>query len=114
MDYAVINKDELRRDGSNYEFEGYLYGDTGVSLIWIDLPPGDGPRLHKHPYAEVFIVQEGQATYTVGANVLEVTAGQVVIAPPNVPHKFTSSGTRPLRQVDIHLSKQFITEWLED
>jgi mannose-6-phosphate isomerase-like protein (cupin superfamily) len=114
MDYAVINKDELHRDGTNYEFEGYLYGDTDVSFIWIDLPPGGGPRLHKHPYAEVFIVQEGQATYTVGATVLEVLAGQVVIAPPNVPHKFTNSGTERLRQVDIHLSKQFITEWLEE
>ena len=114
MDYVILNKDELHRDGSNYEFEGYLYGDTGVSFIWLDLPPGEGPRLHKHPYAEVFIVQEGQATYTVGANVLEVHAGQVVIAPPNVPHKFTNSGAGPLRQVDIHLSKQFITEWLEN
>jgi mannose-6-phosphate isomerase-like protein (cupin superfamily) len=114
MDYAVINKEDLHRDGSNYEFEGYLYGDTNVSFIWLDLPPGEGPRLHRHPYAEVFIVQEGQATYTVGANVLEVAAGQVVIAPPNVPHKFTNSGTGRLRQVDIHLSKHFITEWLED
>ena len=114
MDYVILNKDELHRDGSNYEFEGYLYGDTGVSFIWLDLPPGEGPRLHKHPYAEVFIVQEGQATYTVGANVLEVHAGQVVIAPPNVPHKCTNSGAGPLRQVDIHLSKQFITEWLEN
>ena len=114
MDYAVINKEDLHRDGTNYEFEGYLYGDTDVSFIWLDLPPGEGPRLHKHPYAEVFIVQEGQATYTVGGRVLEVPAGQVVIAPPNVSHKFTNSDAGPLRQVDIHLSKQFITEWLED
>jgi mannose-6-phosphate isomerase-like protein (cupin superfamily) len=110
----VINKDELHHDGTNYEFEGYLYGDTDVSFIWIDLPPGGGPRLHKHPYAEIFIVQEGQATYTVGATMLEVHAGQVVIGPPDVPHKFVNSGTERLRQVDIHLSKQFITEWLED
>jgi len=26
--------------------------------------PGQGPRLHRHPYEEVFVVHEGQATYS--------------------------------------------------
>lgn len=114
MNYAVLNMDELRREGNSYELEGYEYGDTNISLILIDMPPGDGPRLHSHPYAEVFIVHEGQATYTVGSATVEVRAGQIVIAPPGVPHKFVNSGTGRLRQTDIHLNKEFITEWLED
>jgi mannose-6-phosphate isomerase-like protein (cupin superfamily) len=113
MAYTIIDRDELPRDGSSYEFQGYLYGDTAISFILVDAAPGGGPRLHMHPYAEVFIVQEGQATYTVGSATIEVQAGQIVVAPPGVPHKFINSGTGPLRQVDIHLSKQFITEWLE-
>ena len=114
MNYVVINQEELRRDGNTYELEGYEHGDTNISLILVDMAPGDGPRLHSHPYAEVFVVHEGQATYTVGSNTLEVRAGQIVIAPPSVPHKFINTGAGPLRQTDIHLSKQFITEWLED
>lgn len=114
MTYTVLNRDDLRRDGSTYEFEGFPYGATPISFLLIDLPPGEGPRLHSHPYAEIFIVQEGQATYTVGTTTLEVTAGQVVIAPPGVPHKFVNSGTGRLRQVDIHASERFITHWLED
>jgi mannose-6-phosphate isomerase-like protein (cupin superfamily) len=65
-----------------------------------------------HPYPEVFIVQEGQATYTVGSATIEVQAGQIAVAPPGVPHKFVNSGTGPLKQVDIHLGNQIITEWL--
>jgi mannose-6-phosphate isomerase-like protein (cupin superfamily) len=79
-----------------------------------DLPPGEGPRLHKHPYAEVFIIQEGRATYTVGTTTLDAAAGQVLIVPAETPHKFVNSGDGRLRQIDLHLNKQFITEWLED
>jgi len=114
MNYTILNKDELPYDGNTHEFQGYLYGDTNVSFIWVEMPPGDGPRLHRHPYAEVFIVQEGQATFTVGSTTLEVKAGHVVIVPPGVPHKFLNSGEGLLKQIDIHVSKQFITEWLED
>jgi mannose-6-phosphate isomerase-like protein (cupin superfamily) len=114
MNYTVLNRDELRRDGSNYEFEGYQYGDTNVSFIWVDLPPGGGPRLHKHSYAEIIIIQEGRGTFTVGPTTLEAMAGQIVIIPPDSPHKFLNSGVGPLRQIDLHLSKQIITEWLDD
>jgi mannose-6-phosphate isomerase-like protein (cupin superfamily) len=33
-----------------------------------------------------------------------VSAGQIVVAPAGVPHKFVNSGSGPLRQVDIHPS----------
>jgi len=114
VSYIVLNKEDLQRDGTNYEFQGYLYGDTDVTFIWIDLPPGGGPRLHKHPYSEVFIIQEGRVTFTVGTDTLEAAGGQVVIVPPETPHKFVNSGDGQLKQIDIHLSKQFITVWLED
>ena len=30
----------------------------------VNAPPGGGPNLHTHPYEEVFVVQEGHATFT--------------------------------------------------
>jgi hypothetical protein len=27
--------------------------------LWVDMPPGGAVRLHKHPYREIFIVQQG-------------------------------------------------------
>lgn len=114
MDATILSKDDLVRDGNTYEFQGYLHGATSVSFIWVDVPPGGGPRLHKHPYEEVFIILEGHATFTVGSTTLEAEAGQILVAPPNTPHKFVNSGSGPLRQIDIHASTRFITEWLED
>jgi mannose-6-phosphate isomerase-like protein (cupin superfamily) len=110
----IVAKEALPRDGFTWEFQGYHYGDTNVSFIIVEARPGEGVKLHSHPYEEVFIVQEGQATYTVGNTTIEVTAGQIVIAPPEVPHKFVNSGTTTLRQVDIHASPRFITRWYDE
>ena len=109
----ILNKGDLPHSETAYEFQGDDH-DAGVSFIVIDAPPGSGPKLHKHPYEEVFVVQEGTATFTAGDDVIEASAGQVVVVPAGVPHKFVNSGAGRLRQVDIHASNRFITEWLED
>ena len=109
----ILNKADLPRSETAYEFQGDDH-DAGVSFIVIDAPPGSGPKLHKHPYEEVFVVQEGTVTFTAGDDVIEASGGQVVVVPAGVPHKFVNSGAGRLRQVDIHASSRFITEWLED
>jgi mannose-6-phosphate isomerase-like protein (cupin superfamily) len=43
-----------------------------------------------HPYTEVFVVQAGRLRFTVGDATIEASAGQIVIVPAGVPHKFTS------------------------
>lgn len=110
---GVVSWGELPLDGGSREFEGYLHGGVGVSLIIVEARPGRGPRLHRHPYEEVFVVQEGRATFAVGEDTVEATEGQILVAPAGVPHKFVNSGEGPLRQVDIHANDRFVTEWLE-
>ncbi len=114
MNYKVLNRDELPFDGNTYEFEGIQHQETEVSFIWVVMKPGGSVRLHKHPYKEIFIIQEGIATFTVGSNTLEAHAGQVMIVPAEAPHKFMNSSNQPLRQIDIHVNKEFVTIWLED
>ena len=114
VNYFIVNREQLSRDGNTYELQGYQYGSTNISLILVDMPPGEGPKLHVHPYEEVFVIQEGWATYTIGSTTLEAKAGQIAIVPAGVPHKFVNSGSGRLLQVDIHHSPRFITQWLED
>lgn len=94
------------------EVQGYNHS-AAVSVIVVDAPPGGGPKLHRHPYEEVFVIQEGTATFTAGDETIEASGGQIVIVPGGVPHKFVNTGEGRLRQVDIHASDRFITEWLE-
>jgi quercetin dioxygenase-like cupin family protein len=109
----VIDRDELPHSGSAHRFEGYLYGDANVSFFLSETPPGQGPKLHTHPYAEVFVVQEGDLTFTVGDDIIEATGGQIVVAPAGVPHKFVNSGTGRTRHIVIHTSRRMATQWLE-
>jgi mannose-6-phosphate isomerase-like protein (cupin superfamily) len=108
----VISQESLPFSNIAREFVGDDHGGVGITFLLVDAEPGRGPSLHQHPYEEVFIVQEGSATFVLDGEELEVRAGEIVVVPPNTPHKFVSSGDGPLRQVDIHVSPRFDTEWL--
>ena len=108
----VVEKEDLPHGETAYRFEGYLYGGADVSFFLSDTPPGRGPSLHTHPYAEVFVVQEGELTFTVGDATVEATGGQIVVAPAGAPHKFVNSGAGLARHIDVHTSRRMITEWL--
>ncbi|QCI67393.1 cupin domain-containing protein [Phreatobacter stygius] len=95
------------------EWQGAAAG-AGVSVIFVSQTEiGAGPKLHRHPYPETFIVRTGRALFTVGEREIEVEAGQILVAPANVPHKFGNLGPGLLETIDIHESGGFITEWLE-
>ncbi|HYZ27811.1 MAG TPA: cupin domain-containing protein [Thermoleophilaceae bacterium] len=94
------------------EYTGEQLG-AGVCVIVVEMEPGGRVRLHRHPYEEVFVVREGEATFTLGDEERVVRAPDVVVAPAGVPHGFANNGDQVLRQVDIHVSPRFDTEWLE-
>jgi mannose-6-phosphate isomerase-like protein (cupin superfamily) len=110
----VVKQDQLPLSNIAREFVGDDHGGVGITFLVVDAPPGRGPSLHKHPYAEVFIVQEGEATMTDGERERVVGAGDVVVIAAGEPHAFVNSGDGPLRQIDIHLSPRFATEWLAE
>ena len=83
---------------------------AGVCVITVDFEPGRTVALHTHPYEEVFVVHEGEASFSLDGEERVVRGGEVVVAPANVVHGFTAL-TR-LRQTDIHVSPEFVTRWL--
>ena len=86
---------------------------ASISLILNTSQPGQGPRLHRHPYDETWVVQEGNLTFQLGDEVHHAERGDVVIAPAGVPHKFKGDGPGPSKVVCIHASPTVIGEWLE-
>jgi mannose-6-phosphate isomerase-like protein (cupin superfamily) len=107
----VVNQADLLLSNIAREFVGDDHG-LGVTFLLVDAPPGRGPSLHRHPYAEILIVQEGEVTLTDGETERVIGAGDVAVIPAGEPHAFTNTGDGPLRQIDIHLSPRFETEWL--
>lgn len=74
---------------------------------------GAGPRLHIHPYDETFVVIEGRARFFVGDSVIDAAAGEVVLGPAGLPHRFENLGPGRLRTIDIHHSPRWIQTDLE-
>jgi mannose-6-phosphate isomerase-like protein (cupin superfamily) len=104
--------DELPWSAIAHELVGAEH-DLPITILFVDAEPGRGPALHRHPYAELFIVQEGEATFTLDGERIEARVGDIIVARPNQPHAFVNTGSGPLRQVDIHMSPSFSTEWLD-
>lgn len=86
---------------------------VAISLILDHSKPGHGPRLHRHPYDETWVVIEGELTFQLDEEQLEINAGDIVIAPLGVPHKFTNRGPARSHMICIHANPTMITEWLE-
>lgn len=92
--------------------EGDAHGAT-VSVILDESEPGRGPRLHRHPYDETWVVVEGRLTFRSADAELAAGPGDIVIVPPDTPHKFTNDGPGRSKLVCIHANPTFVTEWLE-
>jgi len=111
--YRVVRDGELQRSpGGTLTFEGEPYG-SGVSFFLVDNEPGAGPDLHKHPYAETWIVRSGRGRFTADGDEVEAGPGDILVVGPETPHKFKNDGTERLDVICIHASPRFIQESLE-
>ena len=110
----IVEKETLPGNATSRQFEGYLHNGANVSFFISSTPPGRGPGLHTHPYEEIFIVQAGTLTFTVGDETLEVSTEAVVVVLPGTPHKFTNTGDQIAHHVDVHTARQMQTTWLEE
>lgn len=113
MAIRFIRHADLPKDVISHDFVGADQGGADICVIFVDAGPGEGPKLHRHPYVELLIVVEGTATFDDGTSTREVSAGEMAVVDANQPHAFRNSGPTRLRQIDIHLSPRFITEWLD-
>jgi mannose-6-phosphate isomerase-like protein (cupin superfamily) len=112
--YSVIRADELARSPTgSVRFEGEPHG-SGVSFFLVHNEPGMGPKLHRHPYSETWIVRSGHGRFTADGQDVDAGPGDVVVVEAEVPHKFKNLGPGRLDVVCIHASPRMIQEDLEE
>lgn len=92
---------------------GATLGAQVTVLAYGNDEPGTGPVLHVHPYDEVFVVIQGRARFFVGDAVIDAEAGETVLGPAGVPHRFVNLGPGRLQTIDIHHSPKWIQTNLE-
>ena len=108
-----ISHEDLPGPPEAHRFIGAEHGGLPISLFLVDDRPGEGPLLHRHPYAEVFVVHAGEARFEIDDVGLTATAGDVLIAPAMSAHRFTNIGESQLRVTAIHIAPDMDTEWLQ-
>ena len=103
---------------NEYLWKGYFQGSdmgTGVTvLFYVTDNVDEGPRWHVHPYDEIFIVRKGNALFTIGDKKIEAIAGDILLGPAEIPHKYHNIGPGMLETTDIHLSDRWIQTNLDD
>lgn len=105
-----VRVEDLPRGENSSVYNGHEHG-TGLSFFLSHNREGTGPSLHKHPYEETFIVQEGEVLFTVGDAEIVAGPGDILVVPAGMPHKFLCRAT-PHRQISIHPVPRMETEWL--
>ena len=93
--------------------EGHLIGSPVSIIREFTSTLGSGPRLHRHPYVETFVIHRGRALFTVGDEKVVGSGGQVLVVPALVGHRFEVLDGGTYEATHIHSSDRFITEWLE-
>lgn len=71
------------------------------------LAPGDGPPLHRHPWATWEVVVEGTVRVRAGDDEYEAGPGDLIYTPPGVVHAFVGVGSSPARLIGMNLPGGF-------
>jgi quercetin dioxygenase-like cupin family protein len=107
---VVTAADQLATGGAAELFRGSEFG-ADVSFFLNHAAAGHVTTPHRHPYAEVFVVLDGDAEFTVAGAVHAAHGGQVVVVPADVWHGFHNAGDTTLEMVSIHPVAEMQTEW---
>jgi mannose-6-phosphate isomerase-like protein (cupin superfamily) len=59
------------------------------------------------------VIEAGNLLFQVGGRLGHAGPGDVVLAPPHVPHKFTNQGPGRARVICIHASPTIVGEFLD-
>jgi mannose-6-phosphate isomerase-like protein (cupin superfamily) len=111
--HRLLSWDDL--DGSDRArvLEGASAG-VAASFFVVAAPPGHGPDLHRHPYDELFFVQDGSARFTAGDEELDARPGQILLVGAGTAHRFVNTGSGRLRMITVHCAPRMETEWLDE
>ena len=107
----LIGIDSLTPTGGEVAvFQGIKHG-ANVSFFIVHFSTGKGPRKHRHPYEETFIILEGEIEAVIDGETEKLSENNIVIIPAGVWHEFRARSEKPVSMINIHPVPEMITEW---
>lgn len=91
-------------------FQGFEHG-ANVSFFVVNFSPGKGPKKHRHPYGEIFIILDREIEAIVDGETQVFGSDTIAIIPAGTRHEFKNRSEKTARLVNIHPVAKMITEW---
>jgi quercetin dioxygenase-like cupin family protein len=109
---ALLQGKVISDGGDLRVLSGSDYG-LRTSVMRSQVAPGSGPRPHRHPHAELFVVDDGQGRFDIDGVGIDAEAGDIIIIPTDIVHTFTNTGTTMLRLTAIHENARAVTFFMD-
>ena len=113
-DLPLITSPSAGPIAGRHLFEGASYGLSQLTVVVGESPPGQGVRLHRHTCDELIIVHAGRGTYTVGSETVEAAAGEIVVIPAGVMHRWVNLSDAPLVHTAVFPTGTLVVDAFED
>lgn len=89
----------------NFVSDAATTGIDGVTVGMAKIEPGAENPLHIHGNcSEIILLLSGSVEHVVGEDIVHLTAGDVLIVPPAVPHQARSVGSTRAEMVVVYNS----------
>ena len=91
-------------------FQGSEHG-ANISFFVVEFSRGKGPKKHRHPYEETFILLDGEIELMTNDSTQSAAGGTIVVIPAGTWHEFKVRSESPVRMINIHPVSRMVTEW---
>ncbi|MBT5185477.1 MAG: cupin domain-containing protein [Kordiimonadaceae bacterium] len=106
MQLPSVNWNEMKwkkiRDGVYQK----AFTGEGATMAMHKLEPQHEPRPHKHHYEQLVYIIAGEVDFHVGDDVHRLTAGGLLVVPPNIMHHAVVIGEEDVLNLDIFTPKR--------
>lgn len=107
----IIDINSMKSPGGEAAtFQGFEH-EANVSFFIVGFSPGKGPKKHRHPCEETFIIVNGEIEVVVDSETQTIRSNTIAIIPANTWHEFKNCSDKQLHIVYIHPVSKMITEW---
>ena len=107
----IIDVNHIKPPGQEVAiFQGAKQG-ANVSFFIVQFSPGKGPKKHRHPYEETFIILEGEIEAIVDGKAETLRENNIVIIPAGTWHEFKNRSEKPVFMINLHPVPEMVTEW---
>ena len=107
----IIDIDSIKPPGGEVaNFQGAEHG-ANVSFFVVHFSHGQGPKRHRHPHEETFVILEGEIELVIDGARHRVGGGKITVIPAGTWHVFTVQSKEPVHMINIHPVPKMITEW---